>query len=79
MRITELLDKRSIRIDGAPKSKNEALDQMVELMAKSGKINDLEAYRQEVYRREEEGTTGDRKSTRLNSSHTDSSRMPSSA
>ena len=46
MRITELLDKRSIRIDGAPKSKNEALDQMVELMAKSGKINDLEAYRQ---------------------------------
>ena len=52
MRITELLDKRSIRIDGAPKSKNEALDQMVELMAKSGKINDLEAYR------EEEGTTG---------------------
>lgn len=58
MRITELLDKRSIRINGAPKSKNEALDQMVELMAKSGKINDLEAYRQEVYRREEEGTTG---------------------
>ena len=58
MRITELLDKRSIRIDGAPKSKNEALDHMVELMAKSGKINDLEAYRQEVYRREEEGTTG---------------------
>ena len=58
MRITELLDKRSIRIDGAPKSKNEALDQMVELMAKSGKINDREAYRQEVYRREEEGTTG---------------------
>ena len=58
MRITELLDKRSIRIDGAPKSKNEALDQMVELMAKSGKIDDLEAYRQEVYRREEEGTTG---------------------
>ena len=58
MRITELLDKRSIRIDGAPKSKNEALDQMVELMAKSGKINNLEAYRQEVYRREEEGTTG---------------------
>lgn len=57
MRITELLDKRSIRIDGA-QNQNEALDQMVELMAKSGKINDLEAYRQEVYRREEEGTTG---------------------
>ena len=58
MRITELLDKRSIRIDGAPKSKNEALDQMVELMAKSGKINDEEAYRSQVYAREEESTTG---------------------
>lgn len=31
---------------------------MVALMAKSGKINDMEAYRKEVYRREEEGTTG---------------------
>ncbi len=58
MRITELLDKRSIEINGSPKSKKEALDQMVALMAKSGKINDMEAYRKEVYRREEEGTTG---------------------
>ena len=30
---------------GAPTSKSEALDQMVELMAKSGKIDDTEAYR----------------------------------
>ncbi|MDY2819223.1 MAG: fructose-specific PTS transporter subunit EIIC [Hominisplanchenecus sp.] len=58
MRITELLDKRSIEINGSPKSKEEALDQMVALMAKIGKINDMEAYRKEVYRREEEGTTG---------------------
>lgn len=58
MRITDLLDKRSIRLDGTPKSKNEALDQMVELMAKSGKINDMEAYRKQVYAREEESTTG---------------------
>ena len=58
MRITDLLDKRSIRLDGAPANKKEALDQMVELMAKSGKINDIEAYRQLVYAREEESTTG---------------------
>lgn len=58
MRITDLLDKRSIRLDGAPQSKSEALDQMVELMAKSGKINDIEAYRKQVYAREEESTTG---------------------
>ena len=58
MRITELLDPRSISLAGTPSSKNEALDQMVELMAASGKINDKEAYRREVYRREEESTTG---------------------
>lgn len=58
MRITELLDPRSISLTGAPKSKNEALDQMVELMVASGKINDKEAYRKEVYHRETESTTG---------------------
>jgi len=58
MRITELLDRRSILLNGTPKNKKEALDQMVELMLKSGKINDAEAYRAQVYAREEEGTTG---------------------
>lgn len=58
MRITDLLDKRSICLDGTPKSKKETLDQMVELMAKSGKIDDIEAYRAQVYAREEESTTG---------------------
>lgn len=58
MRITELLDKRSILLDGTPKSKSEALDQMVDLMCASGKINDREAYRKQVYAREEESTTG---------------------
>ncbi len=58
MRITDLLDKRSISLTGAPASKQEALDQMVDLMINSGKINDREAYRKEVYQREEESTTG---------------------
>ncbi len=31
---------------------------MVDLMAKSGKINDVEVYRKGVYAREEESTTG---------------------
>ena len=58
MRITDLLDVRSISLDSAPKSKSEALDQAVELMARSGKIDDVEAYRKQVYAREEESTTG---------------------
>ena len=58
MRITDLLDARSILLNSSPKSKNEALDQIVDLMVKSEKINDKEAYRKQVYAREEESTTG---------------------
>ena len=58
MRITDLLDKRSISLDGAPKNKKEALDMAIDLMKGSDKINDQEAYRKQVYKREEEGTTG---------------------
>ena len=58
MKITELLDKRSISLDAAPASKSEALDLAVELMAAGGKLSDVEAYRRQVYAREEESTTG---------------------
>lgn len=58
MRITELLDERSIDLNGTPKNKSEALDEVAALMAKSGKIKDEEAYRKQIYAREEEGTTG---------------------
>ena len=58
MRITELLDKRSIALDRAPKSKQETLDMAIELMCASGKIRDEEGYRKQVYLREEESTTG---------------------
>lgn len=58
MKITDLLDKRSISLTGSPANKQEALDQMVALMEKSGKITDVESYRKQVYAREEESTTG---------------------
>ena len=48
MRITDLLDKRSISLTGAPKTKQEALDQVIDLMIKSGRINDEEAYRKQA-------------------------------
>lgn len=58
MRITDLLDKRSICLTAAPGTKGEALDQVIEMMVKSGKINDVEGFRKQVYAREEESTTG---------------------
>lgn len=58
MRITDLLDKRSISLDAAPADKKATLDMAVELMANSGKLMDVEQYRAQVYAREEESTTG---------------------
>lgn len=58
MRITDLLDKRSVSLTATPQSKSEALDMAVDLMVKSEKISDREAYRRQVYLREEESTTG---------------------
>lgn len=58
MRITDLLDKNSISLNAALADKKETLDLAVELMAKSGKLSDVEKYREQVYAREEESTTG---------------------
>ena len=58
MKITDLLDPRSISLDAAPTSKSETLDKAVELMTASGKLSDVEAFRKQVYAREEESTTG---------------------
>ncbi len=58
MRITDLLDRRSVSLTAAPKGKSEALDMAVDLMVKSEKFSDREAYRKQVYLREEESTTG---------------------
>ena len=58
MKIRDLLAAESIQLSGTAAGKQEALDKMVDLMAKSGKINDVETYRKGVYAREEESTTG---------------------
>lgn len=58
MRIIELLDKSSIELLAAPADKKQALEQAITLMTKSGKISDEKAYRERVFAREEESTTG---------------------
>ena len=58
MRITDLLDKNSVMLGAAPSDKKQALEQAVALMAESGKLADEEAYKKQVFAREEESTTG---------------------
>ncbi len=57
MRIVDLLNKESIMLDAAPKSKAEAIDMLVDLQVKSGKIADKEEYKKGIIAREEHGST----------------------
>lgn len=57
MRIVDLLNKDSILLNGAPKSKAEAIDMLVDLQVKGGNISDRETYKQGILAREEKGST----------------------
>ena len=57
MRITDLLSKESIRLDGVSSTKKETIRAMADLMEKSGKISDKNVYVEGLIKREEESTT----------------------
>lgn len=57
MRITDLLNKESIMLNAAPKNKAEAIDLLVDLQVKGGKIADKQAYKQGILAREAMSST----------------------
>lgn len=57
MRIVDLLKKESIMLNGSPQNKSEAIDMLVDLQVKGGKISDREEYRKGILAREEQGST----------------------
>ena len=58
MKITDLLNEKSIQLNAVANSKQEAIDKLIDLMQQNGNINNLEEYKNVVMKREEEGTTG---------------------
>ena len=58
MKITDLLSKDAIKLNGVMSSKEKAINQLIELMTTNGNILDKEKYKQVVLKREEEGSTG---------------------
>ncbi len=58
MKITDLLNKKSIAINPKVNSKEEAINKLVDLMYASGNLNDKEEYKKAVLAREELSTTG---------------------
>mgnify|MGYP000359243594 CR=1 FL=1 len=53
MRIVDLLSKDSILLNASPKNKAEAIDLLVDLQVKGGKITDRETYKQHQQVQEE--------------------------
>ena len=58
MKITDLLSTSAIKLNGVAHSKEEVINQMVDLMASNGNIIKKEEYKRVVMEREKEGTTG---------------------
>ena len=57
MRIVDLLSKESILLGGAPQNKSEAIDMLIGLQVKGGRIADREAYKKGILAREEMSST----------------------
>lgn len=57
MRIKDLLNPGSIKLNASAVSKEDAINQIVDLMNLSGRISDIDVYRKGVFAREEESTT----------------------
>lgn len=58
MRIVDLLHKQGMNLDIKPKSKVECIDILVDLMDKTGNLNDKEEYKKAILAREDLSTTG---------------------
>ena len=57
MRIVDLLSRESILLGAAPKSKTEAIDLLIDLQVKGGKIADREEYKKGILAREAMSST----------------------
>lgn len=58
MRIVDLLKKQSIDLNAVVTDKTSAINHLVDLMDKGGNLNDKEKYKEGVFAREKEGSTG---------------------
>ena len=58
MKIIDLLEEKAIRLNAAASSKKEALNQIINLINQTGNITNKDEYKEIVFRREEQGTTG---------------------
>lgn len=57
MRIIDLLNKEAVKLNISVENKHDAIDKLIELHKTVGNISDEKAFKQEILKREEQGTT----------------------
>ena len=58
MKITDLLEENSIKLKTMPATKQEAINQIINIISQTGNILNKEEYKKVVFNREKQGTTG---------------------
>ena len=58
MKITDLLEEKAIKLNAVADSKEEVLNQIIDLISQTGNITNKEEYKKIVFNREKQGTTG---------------------
>ena len=58
MRICDLLDRRAVNLKATPVTKESAINDLVDILAGTGCLNDTERFRAAVFDRERKGSTG---------------------
>ena len=58
MRITELLTQETIAMDLSSTDKNGVIDELVNQLDKANKLNDVSVFKEAIYNREAQSTTG---------------------
>ncbi|WP_391559618.1 fructose-specific PTS transporter subunit EIIC [Robertmurraya sp.] len=58
MKITEILTKETIHLNLSGSTKSEAIDQLVDVLDRAGKLEDAKVFKAGILKREEQSTTG---------------------
>lgn len=58
MELKEVLDQKIVKLDLKASNKEEALQELSELLYSNGYITDISSFKKDIYLREEEGITG---------------------
>ncbi|WP_446898515.1 PTS fructose transporter subunit IIABC [Clostridium sp. LBM24168] len=79
MKITELLERNTIKIELDAENKAEVINELIDILYSAGKLNDREEYRKAILKRESEFSTGIGEGIAIPHAKTEAVKMPALA